>query len=178
MPQGFRDLRPDRGPARRRGSAVLALLLLLSQLTACYTYVPVEVSALPPGAEVTMAVTDRGRVALTEAVGPGVRRIGGNVMSATDTSVVLAVSSVQHIDLGVPVRWAGERVVVSRDFVSEIREKRLSRSRTAIMVGLVLAGAVAASFVAIEGFGGDDPSNKPPGGEPPQSSRVPLFIIR
>lgn len=164
------------GRPRRAIRATAALLLLLPPLTGCYTYVPVASSAVPPGTEVTMAVTDRGRVALTDAIGPGVRRIGGSVMSSTDSSVVLAVRSVQHIDLGVPVRWDGERVEVSRDFVSEIREKRLSRTRTGFMIGLALLGAVGASAIVIDGFGSDPDGTKPDDGEQPQTIRIPLFI--
>lgn len=162
----------------RRTLRLIAALLLGLQLAGCYTYVPTSTGAVPPGSVVTVSVTDRGRVGLTEAVGPGVRRIGGSVMSRTDTAVVLAVNTVQHLDLGVPVRWAGESVVIPSDYVAEIREKRFSKGRTAILGAAIVAGAVAASAIAIAGFGGDPDTDKPGGGDPPASIRIPLFMIR
>lgn len=141
-------------------------MLLIVQLAGCYSYVPVSSSAVPPGSRIAVAVTDRGRVGLSEPVGPGVRRIEGDFLAETDTSVMLSVSSVQFLDLGMPARWSGERLEISRGFISEIREWRLSRTRTWITLGLVAVGAIAASFVAIGGFGADDPSDRPPGGGP------------
>src|SRR5215211_5212916 len=89
-------------PLRVRAS--VALILTIVQLAGCYRYVPVSAAVMPVGAEVSLAVNDRGRVALSDAVGPGVRRMEGRVLENTDSSLVLAVMSVQHIDLGVPAK--------------------------------------------------------------------------
>jgi hypothetical protein len=111
-----------------------------------------------------VGISDRGRVALSEPVGPGVRRIDGQVLEHTDTSMVLAVTSVQFLDLNVPMRWDGERVEVSRDFITDLRERRLSRSRSVIAAALVTAVVLVISLIAIRGFGGDEPVERPPPG--------------
>jgi hypothetical protein len=145
---------PRASGVRLRRAAV-AVVLATGQLAGCYHYVPVSQPAAAVGAAVSLGINDRGRVALTDAVGPGVRRMEGRVLENTDSSLVVSVVSVQHIDLGVPAKWAGERVEVGRDFVNELRERRFSTTRTGIALGLVAAGAVAVSFIAIEGFGSD-----------------------
>jgi hypothetical protein len=144
--------------------ASIALGLLIPQLTGCFHYVPVASGEMPHGIEVSVAVTDAGRVALSEQVGPGVRQIGGQVMATTDSSLVLSVRTVDYFDQNGPIRWAGERLDLSRQFVGEIRERRLSRTRSLVMAGLAAIAAVAATKLAITGFGGD-PGSDLPGGD-------------
>jgi len=150
---------------------VVAALLLLTQLVGCYHYAPVLTMDVPAGTRVKVAVTDRGRAELAEAIGPGVQFIEGSVVELSDSAMVLSVSAVQHLDLGVPVRWSGERVAVRRELVAEVRERRLSQQRSWLFAGLMIAGAVAASSIAISGFGGDTPSDRLPP-EEQQSVRV------
>lgn len=147
----------------RSTRATVALIVIIPQLAGCYTYVPVSTS--PIGSTVSVEVTDRGRVALAESVGPGVRRFNGQVMASSDTAMQVSVSTVQFLDVGAPVKWAGEPVAISRDYVVVLREKRLSRSRSFLAAGLFTAAGVAMSMIAIRGFGGDDPSGKPGGGD-------------
>jgi hypothetical protein len=161
------------GPRSRAGGrfsralrASVALLLLLPQLTGCFHYVPASPAALPSGTEVSVGITDRGRVALTETVGPGVRRIGGNLVETTDTTLALAVSTVEYFDLAFPARWAGERVEIPRDLISDVQERRLSRSRTALMTAVIVVAAIGVTFLGITGFGGDVSGGE--GGDPDQ----------
>ena len=62
----------------RRPVAIVVAVLHLC--TACYSYVPVR-SAPQPGAQVALEVTDEGRVALREKIGP---------VSAQSTMIVKA----------------------------------------------------------------------------------------
>lgn len=142
----------------------MAIVLLVPQLTGCYHYVPAQSTALPAGADVSVGVTDRGRVALEEAVGPGVRSVEGRLLQRTDTSVVLSVNSVRYYDLGIAT-WEGERIEIGTAYISELRQRRLSQTRS-LLAGALIAGAlVAASFLAITGFGGSDvPSGPGDGG--------------
>jgi hypothetical protein len=86
------------------------------------------------------------------------------VVESTDSVLVLSVTSAEYFNQPLPARWAGERVEVSRDFVSDIRERRLSRSRTWIIAGIVAALAVAASVIVIGGAFGGEPGDPNPGG--------------
>lgn len=155
-------------PARSLRASIAVVLLVLPQLAGCYRYVPVSSPATPVGADISVGITDRGRVALSTGMGPGVRRISGRVLESTDTALVLSVASVQYLDTNVPGRWTGERVVIARDYVSDIGERRLSRARSGIMAALLLVAVIAASLIAIEGFGDDSGSDRTGGGEPGQ----------
>jgi hypothetical protein len=159
----------------RRARAISALVLLIPHLSACYQYVPVVTTQLPTGTRVSLGLTDPGRVALSDAVGPGVQRIEGQLLNTSDTAVVLSVLAVQHVDLGVPVKWRGERVAISRNFVSDVREWRLAKGRSWLLAGIIVAGAIAASTIAITGFGGDPGDDRPDGDGPGQDAVVPVI---
>jgi hypothetical protein len=95
--------------------------------------------------------------------------INGRVLESTDSALVLSVASVRYLGANAAGgNWTGERLVVGRDLVGEIGERRLSGSRTAIMAALVVAGAVAASFLGIIGFGSGDGGDRPGNGDPGQ----------
>ena len=150
---------------RRVARARIALGLLFLQLTGCYQYVPVGTPQLPAGALVSVGLNDRGRVELAERIGPGVRSLGGAVVTTTDSAMVLAVSTVDYMDVPVPVRWNGERVLLSRGFLNEVRERRLSRSRSLIMAAVLTIGAALVSTLALTGFGSNSDSGGPGGGD-------------
>jgi hypothetical protein len=149
----------------RAARARVALVLLLLQLTGCYQYVPVRTPQLPAGALVSVGLNDRGRVELAERIGPGVRHLGGAVVTTSDSAMVLAVSTVDYMDVPVPVRWNGERVQLSRQFLNEVRERRLSRSRSLIMAGVLTIGAALVSTLALTGFGSNSEPDRPGGGD-------------
>lgn len=146
------------------GRASFALVLLSIHLTACYTYVPVSGASVTPGSTATVSINDRGRVELSDVLGPGARRIDGRVVSATDTGLLMSVTAVQLIDLDVPIRWEGRQISLSSSLFSDIRQKRLSKGRTWLLAATMTAGAILASTFAVRGFGTDPGSDKPGGG--------------
>lgn len=158
---GVRGSRTRPAPARR-ARALVAIGLLVLQLTGCFSYVPVGYAAPDQGAELSVALTDQGRIDLAERIGPGVRRLGGDLLEHTDSSLILGVQSVEYMDLGVTARWQGERVEVGHRLISEVGERRLSRSRTGVLAGLIAVAAVAASYIVIEGSAGEPGPGRPP----------------
>ncbi len=149
----------------RRPLAVLVGLLHLC--TACYQYVPVQ-SAPTVGAHVGLEINDDGRVALREQLGPGVVRLEGRLSAVEGDAMIVRASNVTQIR-GRPTPVDSVRVRVSRGHVDRMDERRLSRSRT----WMVLGGAVAvvAAFLLSGGFGGGSAS-EPPGGPPIDEQRV------
>ena len=141
-------------------------MLLIPHLSGCFQFVPVPSGSIRSGAEITLGFTERGQEALAQSAGPGAQRISGNVVSSTDTSLVISVKEVEHVDMSYPVRWAGEPLEISHDWVSGYRVRRLSRSRTALVTVLVAAGAVATSLITITASGGGDPGPDAPPGNP------------
>jgi hypothetical protein len=160
-----RPLLALRTRAVRTAGGVGTVALAVQLLTGCYTYAPVDVSlGVPTQREVAVDITDRGRFELGGAIGQSPARIEGRLLAASDTTLTLAVSNVQALG-GATTPWAGEPVTVRRTGVAGVRQRKLSASRTALLVGAI-AGAVALVFtagLAIAG-GGDDAGGDTGGG--------------
>jgi len=155
--------------------ACLIGTLLLT--TACYTYVPGS-AAPATGTEVTVLLTDKGRAALSDRVGPEMDELRGRLMSGTDSSVVISMT--ESVTLrGVSATWTDEVLTVSREHFGSLRIKALSRGRTSVVAGL--ASAAAVFLVLSSGLLTDseraisDPINPPTG--PGPNSKVGTFSI-
>lgn len=162
------------GSRATRCAGVGAMLL---SVAGCYTYAP-PVSAPAPGAEVAVVLTDRGRAALGERIGPEIDQLRGRLVSSNDTSVTVAMR--ESVTLrGVSAAWGDEQLTVSREQLATVRVKALSKGRTGVLAGTM--GAVLGFFVINGGFDiggrnvGSDPST-PPGGPGP-SSRIGTLLI-
>jgi hypothetical protein len=150
---------------------VLALGSLSLLLAGCYTYVPVTPGAAPASGEpVALDITDNGRVSLAERFGPGLMRVEGRLTNVTP-DYSLNVHRVAYIT-GPATRWSGEQVRIDRALVGSVWQRKLSRGRTALTIGLA-ALAIGAAFVSIDliGFfeGTNSQPNEPPG---PISNRI------
>ena len=159
--------------ATRHAGCVAALALG----TGCYAYVPTT-SAPAAGTEVAVFLTDRGRAAVTDRVGPEMDQLRGRLLSSTDDSVTIVM--LESVTLrGVSAQWTEERIAVSRDHLGSIRTRQFSRARTSIVAGTV--GVAAVVFVVAGGLGiggrniNTDPSLPP--GPPGPSSRLGSLIL-
>ncbi len=145
--------------------------------TACHTYVP-NSAAPASGTEVAVVLTDKGRAALADRVGPEMDELRGRLMSSTDSSVIISMT--QSLTLrGVSATWTDEVLTVSREHFGSLRTKVLSRGRTSVLAGV--AGASAVFLVLTRGILTDpervtsEPSIPPPGTG--RISRVGTFSI-
>jgi hypothetical protein len=150
--------------ARRQLAALVGVLHLC---TACYQYVPVQ-AAPTVGAHVGLDINDDGRVALRDQLGPGVVRLEGTLRAVEGDAMIVQASNVTQIR-GRPVPVDSVQVRVSRGHIEHIDERRLSRTRTWMIVGG--AAAIVASFLMSGGFG-KPPAQEPPGGPPVDETRV------
>ena len=154
--------------SRRVGRAWAALLLTASStLGGCYTNLPV--AGVPaPGSTLVLDLTDRGRVALSDSVGPSANRIEGVAAAGgSDSSYALRVSSVQFLN-GQTNRWNGEPLNVRADLVGRAQERRFSRGRTYGLAALVVAAIVTVIVTTDLFVAGDaipDPGTPPPDGQ-------------
>jgi hypothetical protein len=148
--------------ASRALAAMLGVCVLLGNLAGCYSYVPVTAD-VTPGSNVALHVTDRGRVSLEKHLGSGAQRLEGRVITATDSTVSLSLTAVRYLDQPAAVRWSGEMVMIDRDFVVDLRERRLSRSKSWLAAGVVGLAVAALTTLAIDGFGRGGSDNRPPG---------------
>ena len=146
-----------------RRSTALAVGLL-HVCTACFSYAPVQATPRP-GAQVALEVTDEGRVALSERIGPGVVRLEGTLAGVEGDDLLVDATAVRQVR-GYITDLGGLRVRVARRHVSRVDERRLSRTRTLIVVGGIVA--VVAAFFAVKIGGKGTPGDEEPGGGPDQ----------
>ena len=121
----------------------------------CYAAVPISGESLRIGRPVSAELTDAGTAEMASQVGPRIRSLFGDLNGSTDQALVLALRSATDYR-GIESFWSGEHVTVPRVDIAHISERRLSRSRTALLT----AGLLAGLYVAGRGFGlfagGDD----------------------
>ena len=147
----------------------------LALCAGCYTYVPTS-TAPAAGSEVSVIMTDRGRVALNERVGPGIDQLRGLLTSSTDSSVTLSMKETVSLR-GVSAYWSNEPITLMREHFGSLRLKHLSRGRTAAVAagfGAALAAVVLSS--SLLGSSSDAPPVTPPGVVPPASKISALSI--
>jgi hypothetical protein len=134
----------------RRGALAAGLLLL----PACYATRLTTTSRIAPGERVAIDVNDQGRAALGERIGPEIRRLGGTYLGESNGEIELRVMDVTDLN-GSRTTWSGESIKLRREHVKDMYERRFSRARTAVVVGVVAAGLVA--FIATRGLFGFGP---------------------
>jgi len=164
-----------RRPLRRTCAAAVAALLF-PFLNGCYTYQRVATPQLPQGTDVSLTITDQGRVGLGDRMGAGVMRVNGRVVDPSDSAWVVHVSSVEML-AGGKSHWSGEEVRLPRAYVGEVSTREFSRKKTWLAAGITI-GAVAATIGAVSlitgGYEGSDPKPPPDGAtsRSPSAARV------
>lgn len=129
-------------------------------LWGCYVYVPVHTMGPPVGTRVSAELTSHGMDTLARYVGPNITSLHGDVVSAADSDVVLAMTSVTD-RYGREQVWRREQVRVPRVAVQSFLQRRFSLSRSLLLGAAFLASSVA----AWEAFrGGILGGSLPPGG--------------
>lgn len=126
----------------------LTVVALLT-LQGCYVYTPLHTSVPPTGETVVLNISDRGRVALAERLGPGVISIRGRVATVAEQELSVSVASVGYIS-GDNSLWTGESMSLNREFVSHVQVRKLSKSRTWVAVGATTVAV--GTFIATRGF--------------------------
>jgi hypothetical protein len=115
---------------------------------------------------VAIDLSDQGRVALGNQIGPGVARIEGKLVEANGDGYVIGVSRIETIG-GQGSQWTGERVRVQQTYVARVQERRLSKKRT--LLAAATAAAAVGTFIVTRNLLGigraSDNGGQPPSGE-------------
>jgi len=127
----------------------VALVVVSAWLQAgCYNYLPLGRTHLVPSTYLVVTLTEAGSEELTRYLGPNVLVVRGRFLSTTDQGLVLSASGVET-RRGDIVEWKGETVVVPGEFVREVAQRQIARSKTVLFAG----ASLAAFFVAYGAFG-------------------------
>lgn len=144
----------------RAAPIVLATVLSVG----CYYYRPTETRTPTPQTYVSVALTDSGTDRLWRYLGPDVGSLRGRLLTTDEGSYTMAVFAVD-LRNGSVLGWRGERVVVNRELVSSLSERRFSVGRTTLAGGLSAAAFVLTlqAFKVLTGGGGSSDGG---GGKP------------
>jgi len=137
-------------------------IFTLVYTTACYYYEPLARPEPVPGSYLSATLNDAGTDTLSRTIGPDVRSIRGRLLTSDTGALNLSVMGVT-LHHGEDVTWKGENVMLYRRYVAGIERRRLSKGRSAIIVGAAVAGLVT-TYRVFQGVG-LIPTNS--GGPPP-----------
>jgi hypothetical protein len=144
---------------RNPQSVILVACATIFMALGCHGYQPVTAAGVARGSSVAVSLTDQGTANLGRLLGMGVGTVEGNLVTVSDTAYTLAVQLVRQRN-GIETFWKGEHVAIPRLDVAEIRQRRFSRSKSALATVAVIAAAVG----AVEAFIGTGSGSQPPGG--------------
>jgi hypothetical protein len=147
------------------------LLVLLASSSACFTYVPVQMASLAPQEDVRVRITDGAGARLIKDLGVYTTQLDGEFEAHGDSVSVTVPIIREYRGLALPA--TNQSLYLSRSEVVEIRQRRLSTTRTV----LATAGAVAGFVVLVESvqaiFNPSEATEEPPP-PPPVGIRIPL----
>jgi hypothetical protein len=150
-------------------------LLILPVCTACYSYVPAELSMLPDGTAVRARITSDQAARVEPLVGRDVRVLDGVLLGSSADSVLLEVPAAARIGTGGGVQVLHQRVSIPRGGITEVELKRLDRGRTT----LVIAGGTAAiGYIVLDALNVGPLKEGPRDGDGGTDMRIPLLILR
>jgi hypothetical protein len=141
---------------------LLFVILAVWYATGCYYYEPIATPEPAPGAYLSATLNDLGTDTLSRTIGPDVRAIRGRLLTSDVAALQLSVTGVT-LHHGESVTWKGETVRLNRSYVVGLEQRRLSKGRTALIVGATV-GALLTSYKVFQGIG-LIPTNS--GGPPP-----------
>lgn len=126
----------------------------------CYSYTPVSLGAARPGTRLRAELTAVGSDSLARTMGPGVTSVEGALVSASPQALTMAVRAVQQRDQADQI-WRGEQVSVPAAAIVQLRERRLSRLRTGlVVVGTIGAGVLTHQLITRGGNAGGTSEGK------------------
>jgi hypothetical protein len=137
-----------------RAACVIGMACLAA---GCYNYRTVLASSPDPGSNIAVTLTDAGSRELARSLGPSVFVVRGRFLSASDTGLLVSVSSVE-LQRGDELPWAGETVTVPATAVASLETRHLARGRTLLLAG-VGAGSLVATTLAFNLLGGGTTPN-------------------
>jgi len=133
-------------------------------LCGCYASYPINMAQARPGTKLRVGLTDAGSDSLARYLGPGVQTVDGKLLRSTDTDVSLGVTQIS-MRSGIDQYWKGEAVVLPKYSVATVQERRMSKPRTFLLAGAIIA---ALATVKLSGVGGSSGAPTSHGGGGPK----------
>lgn len=141
----------------------LSIAALLPLLGACYSYMPIEVSAVRPGASVRARVSPPAALRLAPLLHVSdARVVSGTLIDSIADGVLVEVPTIVPGEVGSTFETLHQRVSIARSDLVEFETRKIDRFRTGAIIGVA---AIAASVVIVRALNGDAGRDRvPPGG--------------
>ena len=140
--------------AMRRGASVLLLGSFVLQ--GCYSVSAVDPAGPQPGTRVVASLTPDGSQQLASQVGPRVIAVEGVLDEATAERLSLRVVRTEASNQ-VSTYWNQEEVTIPRPAIAQLRQRRLDRTRSYLVAGAIVGGALLIATLFGGVFDGDSP---------------------
>ena len=135
---------------------------LLPFLGACYSYMPIEVAAVRPGASVRARVSSPAANRLAPLLHVAdARVITGTLIDSVSDGVLVEVPTIVPGEVGSTFETLHQRVSIARSDLVEFETRKIDRFRTGVIIS---AAAIAASVVVVRALNGDAGRDRPPPG--------------
>lgn len=133
-----------------KSKMVVAAAIVL--VTGCYSYRdagPADTVAPATGSRIQVRLTQQGALALADQLGPQAVSVDGDVVSASNDTLRLAVRAVED-SRHIATDWKGEKIAIPRGAIASVGERRLAVGAT-VLVGGVAAGSMIAAAALLSG---------------------------
>ena len=150
-------------------------LFLSPFLVGCYSYAPIDPAAAPVGTEVRAHISG----AASDRIAPIIQQFNQRVLTGkidenNAGAMTLEIQTGAMLNTGSTVAPLMQRVPLDRGEVVQLESRQISPSRTAMLMGVVVAGAGLAAWAALHG-GGDSSGDNGGTGGPPPINRIPII---
>jgi hypothetical protein len=153
-------------------------LFLSPFVVGCYSYTPIETTAVPVGTEVRAHISGAASDRIAPIIGQFNQRVLTGKIDENDSgAVTLEVQTGAALNTGSAVAPLIQRVPFDRGEVVRLEQRKLSTTRTAILIGSISAAAGLAAYAALHS-GGDSGGDNGGGGGPPPINRIPVIRFR
>ena len=127
-------------------------------LCGCYASYPISMAQARPGTKLRVALTDAGSDSLARYLGPGVESVDGKLLRSSDADLSLGVSQIS-MRSGIDQYCKGEAVVLPKYSVATVEERKLSKPRTFLLAGAIVAALLSVKLSGVGGSSGSPPSH-------------------
>jgi len=143
-------------------------VMLVACTAGCHTFQPTSLSELTPGEDVRARVTGAFADSLSAILPGDARVVEGTFVEASGPAVLIDVPVMSSYQ-GMRLQTLNQRVEIPEDAFVDVERKHLSKSRTGLALGAVVA---ASASIIIAQLSGDTGGGVPPGGGGPVDAVV------